>query len=239
MGVLHPSSSLCSPTKSPGAQQAPRLIPGHRALMNCLRCCSLESAFRVQWSRDPLSPAQCVRERRVQMSHAGCTTRPRHPSLLVEVLLLTTDKHLRVLIVVGPHAAPCDARVIYVCCSVFRPQPVSDTEMSLSGDKGASCRKVISSGYKMFTLLSSLHIAGGSVEQVPWGPSLGGVMCKGMEKVTPPGTSFSVSQLPCPLSMMGHVWCVSDHGASFTPQQEFSWDGGFHQSTSLNHCLPL
>lgn len=207
--------------------------------MNCLWRCSLERAFKVQWRREPLSPAQCVGERRVQMSHARCVTRPGHFSLLVEVLLLMTDKLLRVLIVVGPHAAPCDACVIFIRCSAFRPQPVCDMETSLLGDKGASCRKVISSDYKMFTQRSSLHIARGSAGQVPRGPSLRGVMCKGMEKVTPPGTFSSASQLPWPLAMMGHIWRVSDHGGSFPPEQEFSWDGGFHQSTSLNHFFPL
>lgn len=63
----------------------------------------------------------------------------------------------------------------------------------------------MSSDYKTSTQRSSLHIAGGSAGQVPWGPSLGGVMRKGMEKVTPPGSSSSASQLPCPLSMMGHT----------------------------------
>lgn len=159
----------------------------------------------MQWGHQPLSPVQCVGDRCVQMPHTRCVTRPRHSSLLVEVLLLMTDKHLHVLIVAGPHAAPCDARVIFVCRSVFRPQPVSDVETSLLGDKGASCRKVMSSDYKTSTQCSSLHIAGGSAGQVPWGPSLGGVMCKGMEKVTPPGASSSASQLPCPLSVMGHI----------------------------------
>lgn len=58
VGVLHPSWSPHSPAKSPGAQQAPGLTPGHCALMSCQCWCSLGSTFRVWQDQEPLSAAQ-------------------------------------------------------------------------------------------------------------------------------------------------------------------------------------
>lgn len=105
------------------------------------------------------------------MLHARSVTRPGHFSLLVEVLLLMTDKHLRILIVVDPHTTPCDASVIFVCCLAFRPQPVCDMKTSLLGDKGASCRTVITKDITFVTTKCSPNTHHFILLVVWWGKS--------------------------------------------------------------------
>lgn len=66
---------------------------------------------------EPLSLAGATGKRHVQMLYARSDKRLGHFSLLVNVLLLRIDKDLHGLTAVGLHAAPCNARVILVCCS--------------------------------------------------------------------------------------------------------------------------